>query len=98
MRAYSIRGVVATGMLVVAISACGDSTEPILLPLPENPEEVELTDFISGSLLDPSAFDLITRRVIRTDQFSGWDFVFFLDETVGANISPTHDISDSFEY
>ena len=87
MRAYSIRGVVATGMLMVAISACGDSTELILLPLPENPEEVELTDFISGSLLDPSAFDLITRSVIRTDQFAGWDFVFHLDETDGPTLA-----------
>ena len=87
MRAYSIRGVVATGMLIVAISACGDSTEPILLPLPENPEEVELTDFITGSLLDPSAFDLFTGSVIRTDQFSGWDFVFSLDDTEGPILS-----------
>ena len=83
LRAYWMRGVVATAMLIVAISACGDSTEPILLPLPEEGEEVELTDFISGSLVDPSAFDLITRSVIRTDQYSGWDFVFFLDETDG---------------
>ena len=87
MRAYSIRGVVATGMLMVAISACGDSTEPILLPLPDNPEEVELTDFITGSLLDPSAFDLFTSSVIRTDQFSGWDFVFSLEDTEGPMLS-----------
>lgn len=87
MKAYSIRGIVATGMLMVAISACGDSTEPILLPLPENPEEVELTDFISGAVLDPSAFDLITSSVIRTDQFAGWDFVFSLDDTEGPMLS-----------
>jgi len=83
MRAYSILGVVATAALLVAISACGDSVEPIVLPLPEDVSEVELTDFISGELLDPSAFDLITKSVIRTDQYSGWDFVFFLDETDG---------------
>lgn len=84
MRAYSMRGAVATAVGLVAISACGDSTEPLLLPLPENAEAVELTDSISGSLYDPSAFDLITGAVIRTDQNSGWDFVFYLDEVEGA--------------
>ena len=83
MRACSTRGAVATAIAIVVISACGDSTEPILLPLPENAERALLTDFISGSLLDPSAFDLIARHVIRTDLVSGWDFVFYLDENEG---------------
>lgn len=83
MRAYSICGLTATAALLMVISACGDSTEPLLLPLPEEVEAVELTDFNTGSLLDPSAFDLITRTVIRTDQNSGWDFVFYVDETEG---------------
>ncbi len=83
MTAYSMRGVMATAALLVAISACGDSTEPLLLPLPEEVVAVELTDFNTGALLDPSAFDLITSTVIRTDQNPGWDFVFFVDELDG---------------
>jgi hypothetical protein len=83
MRAYSIRSLLATAAVLMAGSACGDSTEPLLLPLPEEGEAVELTDFNDGSLLEPSAFDLITSNVIRTDQDPGWDFVFYLDETEG---------------
>lgn len=83
MRRGWMRGVMATAVVMVVISACGDSTEPILIPLPEEAQTALLTDFISGSLLDPSAFDLIAKRVIRTDQATGWDFVFYLDEDEG---------------
>jgi len=61
---------------IAGLSACGNSTEPTLIPVPDEPREALLVDVSSGALSDPSAFDLISAEPVRTDQFSGWDFVF----------------------
>jgi hypothetical protein len=68
---------------VAAVSACGDSTEPVQIPLPEESTQAVVFDFITGDILDPSAFDVVTRNVVRTDQVSGWDFVYYEDENLG---------------
>lgn len=73
----------ATVALAVVVAACGDSTEPVQIPLPEEATEATVADFISGDILDPSGFDVITRSVIRTDQVTGWDFVYLRDEELG---------------
>lgn len=82
MRRLLLHGAASVAALSIAMVSCGDPLEPVLIPLPEQPEAVELTDFISGSLLEPSGFDLISRHVIRTDQETGWDFVFSFDGDV----------------
>ena len=69
--------------LAVVLTACGDSTEPVQIPLPEEATQAMVADFITGDLLDPSGFDVITRNVVRTDQVTGWDFVYLLDEELG---------------
>lgn len=72
-----IRHIAAGTLAVVAgLTACGGSTEPILIPIPDEPDESVLVDVRTGAISDPSAFDIITGDAVRTDQFSGWDFVF----------------------
>ncbi|MCL7926447.1 MAG: hypothetical protein M8860_08190 [marine benthic group bacterium] len=73
----------ATVVFAVLLAACGDSTEPVQIPLPEETTEATVADFVTGDILDPSGFDVITRNVVRTDQVTGWDFVYLLDEQLG---------------
>ena len=73
----------AIAALAGVLVGCGDSTEPIQIPLPEEATQATVADFITGDLLDPSGFDVITRSVVRTDQVTGWDFVYLLDEELG---------------
>ena len=84
---------------ILGLSACGSGTEPILIPIPDETREATLVDVDSGSLGDPSAFDIITGEPVRTDQFSGWDFVFQIAGKPGghvakelrhATVHPTH--------
>ncbi len=75
MKRLPFRALVALLPLV----GCGNSTGPIVVPNPAEPTEVVLYDFLTGDLLDPSAFDLIFQRAVRTDVEIGWDFVVFTD-------------------
>ncbi|MEJ2481679.1 MAG: hypothetical protein P8049_00750 [Gemmatimonadota bacterium] len=68
------------------LAACGDSTEPRQIPLPEEATQATVADFLTGDILDPSAFDVIARNVVRTDQVSGWDFVYLRDEELGPTL------------
>lgn len=79
---YMKRGA-ATAVIAAALAACGDSTEPVQIPLPEEATQAIVADFVTGDILDPSGFDVITRNVVRTDQVTGWDFVYLVDEEVG---------------
>ena len=83
MKSYLKRKIPVIAGLAALLGACGDSTEPILIPLPEEPTQATVYDFVTGDILDPSAFDVITRSRVRTDQVSGWDFVYFEDEALG---------------
>lgn len=76
-------------MLAAAVSAgaCGDPFEPFLTPIPDA-QEAELIDFREGALVDPSAYDMFTGNVVRTDQTNGWDFLFVVDETLGPSFLP----------
>lgn len=67
---------VLAAVCAVGLAACDDPLEPNLAPVPEEPGEATLIDVRSGSLQDPSAFDVLTARAVRTDQIAGWDFVF----------------------
>lgn len=69
-----------------ALAACGDPYEPILTPNPPSATEVALYDFLTGSLQDPAAFDLIFRQPVRTDRSYGWDFVFLIDPESGPSV------------
>jgi hypothetical protein len=72
-------------MLVAPLAACGDPFEPILTLVPQ-PAEADLHDFVSGSLLDPSAFDLFNMAPVRTDLSSGWDLLFSVDPALGPTL------------
>lgn len=71
-----------------AWSACGDATGPGFGPVPEEPGEATLFDFDDGSLRQPSAFDATTGGEVRTDQSSGWDFLFELRDDGTAVLRP----------
>ncbi|MBT8478484.1 MAG: hypothetical protein KJO06_06175 [Gemmatimonadetes bacterium] len=71
---------VAVLAAIVALTGCGSGTEPILIPIPDETREAVMVDVTTGSIGDPSAFDIITGESVRTDQFSGWDFVFQIAE------------------
>jgi len=79
----------AVALVVIAgLSACGSPTEPLLIPIPDEPSEAVLADVSTGALADPSAFDVISAESVRTDQFSGWDFVFQITEEGSALLWP----------
>jgi hypothetical protein len=81
----AIRYIPALAIAAVAgLTACGDSTEPVLIPIPDEYSESEMVDVTTGALTEPSAFDIITGTAVRTDQFSGWDFLFQIGEDGGA--------------
>jgi len=82
---------------IVGLSACGNGTEPILIPIPDETREATVVDVSTGSIADPSAFDVITGQAVRTDQFSGWDFVFQIAEDGGAVWWPRSSIIEENE-
>ncbi|MDH3298665.1 MAG: hypothetical protein OEM96_10365 [Gemmatimonadota bacterium] len=84
---------ISTPILAVVIATCGDPFEPILAPVPE-PQEVELNDFIAGSLLDPAAFDLFTGTAVRTDLSTSWDFLFAVDPVLGPTLQAREAVLD----
>jgi len=71
---------VEMAVVLLGLTACTNPTDPILIPIPDEPQEATLVDVSSGSLADPSAFDVIRGESVRTDQFSGWDFLFQIQE------------------
>ena len=70
----------ATLAAILGLSACGNPAEPALIPIPDEAREARLVDVSTGELADPSAFDVITAEAVRTDQSSGWDFLFQVAE------------------
>lgn len=71
-------------ILLVALAAgflagCEDPFAPNLAPVPDEPSEAVLFDFRTAELRQPSAFDVISTRAVRTDQTSGWDFLVEAD-------------------
>lgn len=61
----------------LAAAGCQNPFEPEPTPVP-GPESHVLHDFRAGPLVEPSAFDLFSAAPVRTDQNSGWDFLFFV--------------------
>lgn len=74
-------------------TACGDPFDPFLTPIPDA-QEALLVDFREGDLVDSSAFDMLAGAAVRTDQTSGWDFLFLVDETVGPALLPRSGLLD----
>lgn len=78
---FVIRHIPIVGLVgILGLSACGEGTQPILIPVPDEISESMMVDVTAGALDEPSAFDIITGESVRTDQFSGWDFVFQIAE------------------
>lgn len=93
-----IRYIPAVSLIaILGLSACGEGTEPILIPIPDETREATVVDVSTGSVADPSAFDVITGEAVRTDQFSGWDFVFQITEEGGAVWWPRSSIIEENE-
>ncbi|MFW6084782.1 MAG: hypothetical protein ACODAA_06170 [Gemmatimonadota bacterium] len=93
-----IRELRRTTLLTVAVVAatavaCTDPFEPILTPIPE-PREAELIDFEQGDLVDAAAYDMLTSSAVRTDQTSGWDFLFVVDDEEGPALLPRSGLLD----
>lgn len=82
---------------ILGLAACGNGTEPILIPIPDETREATVVDVSTGSIADPSAFDVIIGEAVRTDQFSGWDFVFQITEDGGAVWWPRSSIIEEDE-
>ncbi|MDT8435170.1 MAG: hypothetical protein RRA92_00305 [Gemmatimonadota bacterium] len=72
----------------LVLAGCGDGFDPIVFPNPSAPEDVVLSDFVSGTLQQPSAFDVLGGVPVRTDQSSNWDFVFAVQPGVGPVLQP----------
>ena len=79
--------------VAAATAGCTDPFEPILTPIPE-PLETELVDFDEGDLVDPAAYDMLSGSPARTDQTSGWDFLFVVDDAVGPALLPRSGLLD----
>ncbi len=77
----------------VLAAACTDPFEPILTPIPE-PRDAELVDFEEGDLVDPAAYDMFSGSVVRTDQSSGWDFLFVVNDADGPALLPRSGLLD----
>ena len=93
-----IRYIPAVSLIaILGLSGCGEGTEPILIPIPDETREATVVDVSTGSVADPSAFDVITGEAVRTDQFSGWDFVFEITEGGGAVWWPRSSIIEQNE-
>jgi len=63
-------------LLAAALSACGDAN---ILPPATEPAYVDTLALwaVTGTpIVRPSAFDLLTNQVVRTDQTASFDFVF----------------------
>ena len=67
-------------ILIAGLPAC--SGTPPGLPVPEEPDEVTVADFLAGPLVEPSAFSWVLLQKVRTDQTSEWDFAFALQDDV----------------
>ena len=69
----------SVAFLSVVLAACEDPFAPRLQPVPEEPSTAVLFDFETSELRSPSAFDVVSRREVRTDQTAGWDFLLGRD-------------------
>jgi len=79
---------------IAGSAGCGSSTEPVLIPIPDETEEATLADVSGSTLTDPSAFDVITGQAVRTDQFSGWDFLFEIQDDGSAVLWPREAVTE----
>ena len=82
-----MRRILLLPLAVVAVAACGD----IALPAPAYENRVDTVTLyaLDGTpVYSPSAYDLEFRQVVRTDQNTGFDFVFNIDSTGRAVLLP----------
>ncbi|MEN8143400.1 MAG: hypothetical protein ABFS14_00480 [Gemmatimonadota bacterium] len=82
------RHLIAFGGCTALLTGCSDTLGTTLIPNPTEPTEVSLFDFNNGSLLDPSAYDLLNDVPVRTDQIANWDFLFALAPDGSATLEP----------
>lgn len=78
-------------LLVTALLLSGGCDDPFATEeraVPEEPGIVMLHDFSGGDVRDPSAFDALNARAVRTDLVSGWDFVFAIASAGDPELRP----------
>lgn len=67
---------------------CQDNLSPEPRPLPSEAEEATLHDFLGSEVRNPSAFDVLTSGAVRTDQTSGWDYIYAAPTDRGPEFRP----------
>jgi hypothetical protein len=82
------RHLIALGGCAALLTGCSDTLGTTLIPNPMEPVEISLFDFNDGSLIDPSAYDLLNDVAVRTDQVANWDFLFVLAPGGTATLEP----------
>lgn len=79
---------------VALFAACDDPFADFVRDVPEFPSDATLFDFVTGSLQDPSAFDIVTEATVRVDQTSQWDFMYRVTDGV-SELVPFGVVADS---
>lgn len=67
--------ILLAALSVACLAGCEDPLAPTLAPVPDEPSEAVLFDFLTAELRQTAAFDVISTRAVRTDQTSRWDFL-----------------------
>lgn len=79
-------------LAAIALPSCDETTGPGFGPVPEEPGEATVFDFRTSSVRDPSAFDIVSGREVRTDQTAGWDFLFEVRDDGTAVLRPRNHV------
>ena len=87
MRSLLILGAAAAAPLVFA--ACGDVTSVLPANIPNRTDTVSVYALSGTPVASPSAYWIVTRQVVRTDQNSSFDFAFDIDSSGHALVMPT---------
>lgn len=92
IRARSARfasAILAATVAAPVLAGCGDDPfAPQIQPVPEESSEATLGDLTESDLEQPSAFDILSARAVRTDQTSAWDFVYVVTSEDGEEFRP----------
>ncbi|MFQ5689868.1 MAG: hypothetical protein ACE5HQ_06325 [Gemmatimonadota bacterium] len=79
---------------VLVLAGCSDPFAGLLLPVPDDPQEVTLADFRTAPLQKEAAFDMINRITARVDQTASWDFLYYVDQSGQPQLWPFGALAD----
>lgn len=87
MRSLSVFSAVGAAALVLA--ACGDVSGLLPASVPNRTDTISVYALTGTPVTAPSAYWIVTRQVVRTDQNSAFDLVFDIDTLGRALLMPT---------